>query len=109
MIQEGKEKALKSVPNGWKGKPPTSYTQEKVDVWPLTQGYAQSLEPTHSASNSRLYLHSDLISESEKEIAGVGKVNTPKVDFGSFHQPFRFTSEGKYTNAPLIEKISPPM
>jgi hypothetical protein len=88
MIQEGKEKALKSVPNGWKGKPPTSYTQEKVDS---------------SASNSRLYLHSDLISESEKEI------HTPKVDFGSFHQPFRFTSEGKYTNAPLIEKISPPI
>jgi hypothetical protein len=88
MIQEGKEKSLKYVPNGWKGKPPTSYTQEKVDS---------------SASSSRLYLHSDLISESEKEIY------TPKVDFGSFHQPFRFTSEGKYTNAPLIEKISPPL
>ena len=88
LIKEVKDKGVKTVPNGWKGKPPASYAQEKVDS---------------SSSNSRLFLHPDLISESGKEI------DTSKVDYGSFHQPFRFTSQGKYTNAPLMEKISPPI
>ena len=88
LIQDSKDKGLKTVQNGWKGNPPASYTQEKVDSY---------------ASKSPLYLHPDLISKSSEEN------NTKKIDYGSFHQPFRFTSEGKYTNAPLIEKMSPPM
>ena len=86
MVSE--EKAIKNVPNGWKGKPPASYAQEKVDS---------------STSSSNFYLHPDLISELENEPP------TPEVGFDFLHQPFRFTANGKYTNAPLIEKISPPM
>ena len=86
LIQEEKDKGLKTVPNGWKGSPPASYTLNKTD-----------------SSKSTLYAHPDLISEWEEES------NTSKVDYDSFHQPFRFTSKGKYTNAPLMEKISPPM
>ena len=87
ILQEEKSKDLKLVPNGWKGKPPASYAQEQVDLY---------------ASKSPIYLHPDLAPKS-------GVDNEPaKVDYNSFHQPFRFTSNGKYTNAPLIEKMSPP-
>lgn len=85
LVQEQKNKNLKTVPNGWKGKPPASYTVRNVD------SMNQESSP---------YLHPELIGDVTDGL---------KLDYNSFHQPFRFTSKGKYTNAPLIEKISPSM
>ena len=85
MVQEQKNKNLKTVPNGWKGKPPASYTVRNADFM---------------KQESSLYLHPELLGD---------EISESSFDYDSFHQPFRFTSKGKYTNAPLIEKISPSM
>jgi hypothetical protein len=73
--------------NRWKGKPPANYTQEQRD-----------LRPENSLNSP--YLHPDLMDSSSS-------LPTSKnyMEFDSFHNPFRFTAEGKYTNSSLIKKI----
>jgi hypothetical protein len=72
--------------NRWKGKPPANYTQEQRDLT--------------NALNSP-YLHPDLMDENKPFLPN----SKNYMDFDSFHNPFRFTAEGKYTNASLIKKI----
>ena len=72
--------------NRWKGKPPANYTQEQRDL-------------TNSLNSP--YLHPDLMDENKPFLPN----SKNYMEFDSFHNPFRFTAEGKYTNSSLIKKI----
>jgi len=69
-----------------KGKPPSNYTQEQRDL---------------TSSLNSPYLHPDLMDENKPFLPN----SKNYMEFDSFHNPFRFTAEGKYTNSSLIKKI----
>lgn len=97
IIQENtNSKGLKrDTPNRGKGKPPASYTLDT----PVVLAGTEQIDLTKSSTPN--YLHPDLLAEKQN----VQFMSLNPLTLDSFHHPFRFTSEGKYTNSNLIQII----